>query len=314
VAKRAIRAQGLTKTYGTATVVDHIDLDIKQGEIFGLLGPNGAGKTTTILMLLGLTEPTSGRVGVAGFDPNRDAIAVRETVGYLPDNVGFYDDLTARENLSYTARLNRLDRATGTERMTDLLDHVGLAEVADQRVGTYSRGMRQRLGIADALMKNPSIVVLDEPTAAIDPEGAAEIQRLILSLAHRQSMTVLVSSHLLHQMQLICDRVAIFVAGRIVAQGRPSDLAVETSQGRVALELDADVADGALAAALAPLQASELEAEGGQRWRFSVPADRDDDVATSLVAAGIKVRQLRRIGDDLDEVYRRYFESTRSRP
>ena len=150
-----ISTRGLTKRYGDRTVVNGLDLDVASGEVFGLLGPNGAGKTTTILMLLGLTEPSGGTVRVDGFDPTRRPLDVKSVVGYLPDNVGFYDDMTGRQNLTYTARLNRVRHAEMAERVDRMLGDVGLTDAADRPVGTYSRGMRQRLGLADALVKDP---------------------------------------------------------------------------------------------------------------------------------------------------------------
>src|SRR6202035_3280232 len=145
-------AHGLTKTYGRATAVDHISFSVGRGEIFGLLGPNGAGKTTTILMLLGLTEISGGEISVLGFNPAREPLSVKRRVGYLPDTVGFYDNLTAADNLRYTARLIGFKKAEREQRIADALERVGLAEQAEKRVGTFSRGMRQRLGLAEILM------------------------------------------------------------------------------------------------------------------------------------------------------------------
>ncbi len=157
----------------------------RPGRCSGLLGPNGAGKTTTILMLLGLVEPTSGDIEVLGLDPARNPLEVKSHVGYLPDAVGFYDGLTGRENLRFTAQLNRIGRGEAESRITDLLAEVGLTEAGDNPAGTYSRGMKQRLGIADALIKEPSILILDEPTTSIDPEGVAEMLGLIRALRGR---------------------------------------------------------------------------------------------------------------------------------
>ena len=193
--------------------------------MFGLLGPNGAGKTTTILMLLGLTEPTSGTARVGGLDPVHDPLRVKSQVGYVPDNVGFYDDLSARANLRYTAQLNRLPARLADERIDQLLADVGLTDAADRKVGGYSRGMRQRLGVADALVKNPALLVLDEPTVNIDPEGVRELLLLVERLRTDQGMTVLLSSHLLHQVQQVCDRIGIFVRGRLVTIGTIDELA-----------------------------------------------------------------------------------------
>ena len=175
----AILTQGLTRRYGETLAVDGLDLRIERGEVFGLLGPDGAGKTTTILMLLGLTEPTSGSVRIVGLDPTCQAVAVKRKVGYLPDVVGFYANLTGRQNLYYTARLNRIAPEDAERRIDALLDQVGLAQRADDPVAAYSRGMLQRLGVADALVKDPDVLTLDEPTIGIDPEGVAQMLELI---------------------------------------------------------------------------------------------------------------------------------------
>lgn len=157
-----IETKDLTKKYGDFVAVDSLNLVVKQGEVFGLLGPNGAGKTTTILMLLGLTEPTSGRVKVLGFNPARQPLSIKSHAGYIPDQVGFYDELTARENLTYIARLNGLSRQESIQRIDEALERVGLTQVAEHSVKTFSRGMRQRLGVADVLIKNPQLIIMDE--------------------------------------------------------------------------------------------------------------------------------------------------------
>ncbi len=218
-----IRTEGLTKLYGEKKAVDNLNLEIRKGEIFGLLGPNGAGKTTTTLMLLGLTEPSEGQAWIDGKDCTRDPIAIKRMVGYLPDNVGFYADMTGRENLRFTGQLNGLPRDLAEARIDDLLEKVGMTEAADQKTGTYSRGMRQRLGIADVLMKDPGVVIMDEPTLGIDPEGMRELMDLIRGLAVEEGSTILISSHQLYQIQQICDRVGLFVkAGSSPAAGSTS--------------------------------------------------------------------------------------------
>ncbi|HXG40442.1 MAG TPA: ABC transporter ATP-binding protein, partial [Candidatus Limnocylindrales bacterium] len=232
-----IRTKGLTKRYGELTAVDRLDLDVRRGEVFGLLGPNGAGKTTTILMLLGLSEPTAGEARVDGLDPTRQPLEVKRRVGYLPDNVGFYGSMSGRQNLRYTCRLNGFDRAESEERIARLLDEVGLSDAADRPVETYSRGMKQRLGIADALVKDPSILILDEPTAAIDPIGIVEILDLIRRLSRERGLTVLLSSHLLEQVQSVCDRVGIFLSGRLVARGTVAELARTAGTSAVTIEV-----------------------------------------------------------------------------
>jgi len=190
-----IEAQGLTKRYGRAVAVNGISFTVGRGEIFGLLGPNGAGKTTTILMMLGLTEISSGTVSVLGRNPVREPLQVKRHVGYLPDSVGFYDHMTAADNLHYTAALIGFDAAEREKRVMGALDRVGLADVANQRVATYSRGMRQRLGLAEIMMKDAQIAILDEPTSGLDPQATNELLEMIRSLK-RDGVAVLISVRL----------------------------------------------------------------------------------------------------------------------
>lgn len=220
-----IQTEGLTRQYGPLTAVDSLTFRVEEGDIFGFLGPNGAGKTTTLLMLLGLTEPTAGSARVLGFDPRRNPLQIKRQVGYLPENVGFYDDLTARENLAYVARLNRLPDDTARRNIKSTLEQVGLSDVGNKPVGQFSRGMRQRLGLAELLIKEPKLVFLDEPTLGLDPDGINRILDLILSLRRDRGLTVMLSSHLLDQVQRTCNRVGIMVKGRMVATGTIEELA-----------------------------------------------------------------------------------------
>ncbi|MFS8569938.1 MAG: ABC transporter ATP-binding protein [Thermaerobacter sp.] len=302
-----IRTSALTRRYDEVTAVDALDLEIYEGEIFGLLGPNGAGKTTTILMLLGLTEPTSGQAAVLGRDPTREPLEIKRLTGYLPDNVGFYDHMTGRENLRYTARLNGIPDAEAEVRIERLLEQVGLTEAADRRVGGYSRGMRQRLGLADVLIKEPRLVILDEPTTGLDPEGAAELLRLITELRDRHGVTVMLSSHQLQQVQQICDRVGIFVGGRLIACGPIDTLARQIFGDAPLLEVEcAPVDDGALSAVRGVDGVLEIDREGP---RLLVRAERDvrPEVAAALVKAGYRLLRLDLRSHSLEEIYRRYF-------
>jgi len=224
-----IRTDGLTKIYNnTIVAVSKLNLEVRTGEIFGLLGPNGAGKTTTIRMLLGMTEPTAGKAFIGGFDCTRDPIDVKRMTGYLPDNVGFYGDMTGKENLRFTARLNDIPEKDLDEKIDALLERVGIPDDGDKKVRTYSLGMKQRLGIADVLIKDPQIIILDEPTVGIDPEGVRQLIEIILKLSHEDGRTLLISSHQLYQMQQICDRVGIFFQGKLVACGSIEELASES--------------------------------------------------------------------------------------
>jgi ABC-2 type transport system ATP-binding protein len=222
-----IETRDLTKRYGTFTAVDRLNLAVEEGEIFGLLGPNGAGKTTAILMLLGLTRPSGGWARVCGFDPTKQVIQVKSKVGYLPENVGFYDDMTARENLRYVTRLNGIPDELAEEKMQEALEIVELSSEADKRAGTFSRGMRQRLGIAEVLVKDPKVVILDEPTLGLDPDGAIKMIELIERLSKEKGITVLFSSHQLQQVQKISNRIGIMFNGRLVAVGPIDQLAQE---------------------------------------------------------------------------------------
>jgi ABC-2 type transport system ATP-binding protein len=232
-----IWTRGLTKRYGELVAVDRLDLEVHAGEIFGLLGQNGAGKTTTILMLLGLTEPTEGEARVVGLDPARNPLQVKRRVGYMPDSVGFYTDLTGRENLRYTARLNRIPDGESDGVIDDVFDQVGLTTRADDPVETYSRGMLQRLGIADALVKDPDVLILDEPTTAIDPLGVTEILELLRRLVDERGMAVLLSSHLLNQVQSVCDRVGIFASGQLIGRGTVPELAARFGDDSAHIEV-----------------------------------------------------------------------------
>ncbi len=222
-----IETEALTKAYGHQVAVDQLTLQIFEGEIFGFLGPNGAGKTTTILMLMGLTEPTSGKARVLGLDPARNPIQVKARVGYLQENMGFYPDLDARQMLRFIAELNDIPSESVEARIDQALNTVGLAEEEKKEIGAYSRGMRQRLGLAELLIKDSKIAFLDEPTLGLDPDASNRMISLIESLCRDRKMTILISSHLLHQIQRICHRVGIMIKGKMVAHGPLAYLAKE---------------------------------------------------------------------------------------
>jgi ABC-2 type transport system ATP-binding protein len=220
-----VETEDLTKIYNVQVAVDHLSFSVVEGEIFGFLGPNGAGKTTTLLMLLGLTEPTSGRARVLGIDPTRDPIKVKGMIGYLPENTGFYNDLDARQTLRFVADLNGLPRDVAVERIENALKTVGLENETEKKLGVYSRGMRQRLGIAELLIKEPKVAFLDEPTLGLDPDATNRMIELIATLCKEKKMTVVLSSHLLHLVQRICHRVGIMIKGKMVAFGPMNQLA-----------------------------------------------------------------------------------------
>jgi ABC-2 type transport system ATP-binding protein len=304
-----ISARGLTKRYGDAVVVDAIDLDVFKGETFGLLGPNGAGKTTTILMMLGLTEVSAGKVTVVGHDPVREPLAVKRRVGYLPDAVGFYDNLTATENLVYTARLMGLARKEREARIAGALEQVRLANVARRRVATFSRGMRQRLGLAELIMKQAEIAILDEPTSGLDPQSTHEFLDMIAGL-RREGVTTLITSHLLDQVQRLCDRVALFRGGRILTMGTIPELARQVLGAGFVVDVEAAAAPGKeLTARLGAISGvTRVQQTGDLTYRLTAERDVRADAARAVVAADGSLTRLSVADPSLDAIYVRFFE------
>jgi ABC-2 type transport system ATP-binding protein len=302
-----VTARGLTKRYGAATVVDGIDFDVAKGEIFGLLGPNGAGKTTTILMMLGLTEVSGGDIRVLDHDPVRDPLGVKRRVGYLPDQVGFYDDLTAYDNLAYTARLMGIPAGERQRRIKEALARVHLADVAENRVKTFSRGMRQRLGLAEIVMKRAEIAILDEPTSGLDPQAILEFLEMIHQLK-REGVTVLLSSHLLDQVQRMCDRVALFQRGRIVLMGTVAELARQVLGTGLMVDVEADAAtdlDARLGAIAGVTSVSRIAAN---HYRLVTDREVRPDIARAVVAANGALYRLSVDAPSLEALYARFFQ------
>ena len=300
-----IEAHGLTKTYGRATAVDHISFSVERGEVFGLLGPNGAGKTTTILMLLGLTEISGGDVRVLGFNPAREPLSVKRRVGYLPDTVGFYDQLTAADNLRYTARLIGFKAVDREKRIAAALDQVGLSDFADKGVGTFSRGMRQRLGLAEILMKGAQIAILDEPTSGLDPHATSELLAIIRGFK-AEGVSVLLSSHLLERVQSVCDRVALFSGGRIALMGTVAELGRAVLGGGFVVDIEAEGAGLAERLALIP-GVSGVEKTGIAKLRLHADRDVRSEAAAEVVAMQGRLKYLGVQEPNLDAIYTRYF-------
>ena len=303
-----VETQNLTKLYHDKLAVNALNLTVQEGEIFGFLGPNGAGKTTTILMLLGLTEATSGRASVCGFDPTRESLEVKRRVGYLPENPGFYEDMSAGENLLYMARLNRIPDDEARRRTSEVLDQVGLSEDGRRLVREFSRGMKQRLGIAEVLVKKPRAVILDEPTLGIDPDGAIRILELIKGLNRERNLTVLLSSHQLQQVQEICSRVGIIVKGRLIVQGQMDELGrailkerqwnflLEVGAGANGLENDLRAINGV----------DEIEKRGHGLF-LRCTRDVRPEVVSLLARKNLPLLQLRSEDPTLEEIYLKYF-------
>jgi ABC-2 type transport system ATP-binding protein len=302
-----VQVDRLVMRYGDKVAVDGLSLRVERGTVTAVLGPNGAGKTTTILMMLGLTEISDGKVSVLGFDPARAPLQVKRRVGYLPDSVGFYDHMTAIENLSYIARLMGLSRAERSQRISEALARVRLTEVADKRVATFSRGMRQRLGLADIIVKRAEIAILDEPTSGLDPQATLEFLDLIGELK-AEGVTVLLSSHMLDQVQRVCDRVALFQAGHIVMMGSVAELSVRVLGAGFVVEVEADGAGIARRLATIP-GVSNVETLAADRFRMTADRDVRPEAARVVVAANGSLRRLSVDEPSLEAIYARYFQA-----
>jgi len=318
MAEPIIQLVNLTKKYGDFTAVNDLSLTIEKGEIFGLLGPNGAGKSTTILMMIGLTEPSSGTVEVCGINSTIHPIEVKRKVGYLPEDVGFYDDMNGIENLIYTARLNNIPLNEAREKAEELLSRVGLANEMTKKTGKYSKGMRQRLGLADVLIKNPEVIILDEPTSGIDPKGVQEFLNLIVELRNEHGISVLFSSHNLHQVQQVCDRVGIFVEGKLLAVGNIESLAsklftqgmylIEVSINKNTLPKDVELSADWLHHLLMPIDGIETITMQDDSFQVRCSQDLSTAIAQKIIEKGFGLSFLNRKEYGLDAIYNRYFE------
>jgi ABC-2 type transport system ATP-binding protein len=303
-----IETKGLTKKYHDFIAVDNLDLSVKQGEVFGLLGPNGAGKTTTILMLLGLTEPSGGKVRVLGLNPARKPLSVKAHVGYLPELIGFYEELTAFENLIYTAKLNGISRQEANRRIEDALSLVGLGEVVSKQVGTFSRGMRQRLGLADVMIKQPGLIIMDEPTQGLDPEGAREFLQMVSGLK-QEGITIVLSSHLLFQVQVICDRVGLFHRGKMVLEGTVPELARKVLGKAYRIYLVANGPDPVILETLHGLP-GVVNVTRLNDHSYEVQAEHDlrAEAAKAVIEAGVRLLKLDAETQSLEDIYAEYFK------
>jgi ABC-2 type transport system ATP-binding protein len=258
-------------------------------------------------MLLGLSDISDGQARVLGHDPAREPLAVKRQVGYLPDQIGFYDGLSAADNLRYTARLMGLERAEREQRISASLGHVGLADVADNRVSTFSRGMRQRLGVAEILMKEAQIAILDEPTSGLDPQATVELLEIIRDLKKR-GVSVLLSSHLLERVQSVCDRVALFNQGKIALIGTVSELGREVLGGGFRVEVEAE--GQGLAERIAAIPGvQQVEPAGANRLRLLATGDVRPEAAAAVVAAGGRLLRLSVEEPSLEAIYSRYFQT-----
>jgi ABC-2 type transport system ATP-binding protein len=304
--KFIIETKDLTKKYDGVSVVDGLNLHIKEGEIFGLLGPNGAGKTTTILMLLGLTEPSNGSAMVCGYNPTREPLQVKRLTGYMPEKVGFYDNLTARENLRFIAELNNIPYEEVDDKADELMKAVGIRDVADEKVGTFSKGMKQRLGIADVLIKSPKLAILDEPTAGLDPDGILHISELIAGLPKRGT-SVILSSHQLYQVQKVCYSIAIIAKGKLVVEGSIAELGKRAAAGRCEIEIETKQPTPELVENIKKLTSVTRVDTNGDTLMVCADTDLRPDLAKLVVQSNLPLIQMKIQQLNLDDIYMKYF-------
>lgn len=303
--EEAIVFRGVTRRFRERTAVADLNLTIAQGSVFGLLGPNGAGKTTTVRLMLGILGPSAGEIRVMGLDPVRDGARMRAQCGVVLDQVGLYERLTAEQNLAFTARLAGMGRREGETRIRESLERVELWDRRQDRVSGFSKGMRQKLGLARALITDPRILILDEPTSGLDPENIVLLRRILLALAEEQSRTIVLCTHLLDEAERLCTEVAILDGGRIRAIGAPGEL---QSGGQPSVRLTLRVPEGQRPEAVLGGFGAQIRVEplGGASWRVELDeADRIEAVIACLVGAGIGVRAAIPEQESLERAYLR---------
>jgi ABC-2 type transport system ATP-binding protein len=298
----AVECRGLTRTFGTRAAVDGVDLEVPTGSVFGFLGPNGAGKTTTVRLILGILRPTAGSVRVLGLDPIAAGERVRAQCGVLLDQVGLYDRLTAWQNLEFAARVARIAPSHRRARIEAALERVDLADRRDERVSAFSKGMRQKLGIARALLAEPRLLVLDEPTSGLDPQNIVMLRELLLSLAQEGGRTIFLCTHLLDEAERLCDRVGIIQGGRLKAVGTPRELGRDGARVRLRLAPGPGVSPDALDLP----GGMRLRRAGDDTWETPVADDLAvEALVAALVTAGIGVRAVVPTAESLEATYLR---------
>lgn len=301
-----IVAEGLTKFYGPKQALADVSLRVEKGEILGLLGPNGAGKTTTLRILTGYLPPTSGRAEIAGYDISRQPLEARRRIGYLPETVPLYPELTVRAYLDFHARLKGLGARQRRERIATVAERTGISEVIDTLIAKLSRGYRQRVGLAQALVHDPPVLIFDEPTVGLDPRQIIETRQLIKGLAGEHS--VILSTHILPEVAMTCQRVAIISAGRVVAEDTPDNL-TRRLRGADLVELEVRGPQHDVTAALRALRGvrhvEEQARDGRVRLRVACEVGQDlrEQLAAAVVQRGWGLLELRPVGMSLEEIF-----------
>lgn len=304
-----IISKNLSKKYDEKLVVDNFNMTIRKGEIFGLLGPNGAGKSTIILMMLGLTEPTSGSIAVCGFNSTREPLKVKRITGYLPEKVGFYDDLSAKGNLSYTAELNNIPYRDIPKKIDEVLKIVDLLNNKDQPVKTFSKGMKQRLGIADVLIKDPQLIIFDEPTEGLDVKVANQILQTIMDLNKQKNITFLLSSHQLNLIQKVCSRVGILSKGKLINEGTIESLGRNIfGGGKYRIEVELEKVNSEITEKLKKLDKVVSINRTDNHLQIVCDKDIRQDISRLISKEGILLTRMDMKQDALEEIYLKYFK------
>jgi len=310
VSTTAIRTENLTRDFATVRALDGLSIDVPSGQIFGFLGPNGAGKTTTINLLLGLLEPSEGRAEVMGFDTRTEAHQVRERVGALLEHTGLYEQMSAEDNLEFYGRVWRMPSSERQARIRELLAHMGVWDRRKERVGKWSKGMKQKLALARALFHRPALVFLDEPTAGLDVMAASAVREDLEALAEREGMTVFLTTHNMAEAERLCSRVAVIRQGQLVALGRPDELRARTGGPRVEI-VGRGFDEHALALLRARPEVAQVEAHNAH---LTIDMRQEADTAPLiglLVSAGVQVEEVRRGKASLEEVFVTLMEEER---
>ena len=307
--ENVIETYSLTKKYGDFTAVDELDMSVQEGEIYGFLGPNGAGKTTTILMLMGFSVPTTGTAMVAGYDIIESSREVRTVASVLPEYSSLYGELTAFQNLDYIGRLNDIPKEARGDKIDEMLEVVGMSDWRDEKFEAFSRGMKQRVCIASALIKDPKLVFLDEPTLGLDPVGTKEVRELILRLNREKGMTVVLTSHLLNEVQLTCDRVSIINKGSLVVTETLENLHKQMTgveERNVEFKLS-EVPEG-LIGDLEALEGVKQVTQEDDRLYVYAGIESDYNVSKTIVDHGAVILLMRPKEYSLEEIFMKYYE------
>jgi ABC-2 type transport system ATP-binding protein len=298
----AIRTDNLTRVFGTVRAVDHLALEVPKGMIFGFLGPNGSGKTTTIRLLLGLLEPTEGRAQVLGFDTQTQADEIRGRTGALLEHSGLYEQLSAKDNLEFYGRIWHMPANARQTRIEELLTHLGLWERRKEKVGTWSRGMKQKLAIARALLHRPPLIFLDEPTAGLDPIAAAALREDLATLAAREGVTVFLTTHNLAEAEKLCQRVGVIRKGQLLAVDSPDELRAKQGKPRVEI-LGRGFSETVMASLRARPEVVKVEQRDNRLLIDLRGAVTTAPLVSLMVSAGAQVEEVRRGNASLEKVF-----------